>query len=105
MFIQRVYELDPLTCLECGSQMAVVALVEPSQAEVIEKVPRRHQGGPSHRFASVPVGGLWPSSTARTPLANVGGNGTDRDRRSDSEPNELTYVKMDTFLATFERPQ
>jgi len=35
MLIKRVYELDPLTCPECGGQMAVVAFIEPPQAEVI----------------------------------------------------------------------
>ena len=38
MLIKRVYELDPMVCPECGSQMAVVAFIEPPQRDVIEKI-------------------------------------------------------------------
>ncbi len=31
MLIKRVYEIDPLSCPECGGQMAVVAFIEPPQ--------------------------------------------------------------------------
>jgi len=34
MLIKRVYEVDPLTCPRCGSEMAVVAFLEPPQREV-----------------------------------------------------------------------
>ena len=87
MLIKRVYEIDPLSCPECGGQMAVVAFIEPPQAEVIEKILRHC--------------GLWRSAAARAPPTHANRHGRDRARRSDSEPNELTYVDMDTFLATF----
>ena len=40
MLIKRVYEVDPLSCPECGGQMAVVAFIEPPQGDVIEKILR-----------------------------------------------------------------
>ena len=81
--------------------MAVVAFIEPPQDEVVEKILRGHQSGADHRFASVPVGGLWRSSAARAPPSDGGGEGMEGAGCSDGEPNELTYVDMDTFLATF----
>ena len=56
MLIKRVYEVDPLSCPECGGQMAVVAFIEPPQADVIEKIL-------SHC-------GLWRSVAARAPPAD-----------------------------------
>ena len=35
---KRVCKVDPLPCPECGSQMAVVAFVEPPQRDVIEEI-------------------------------------------------------------------
>lgn len=60
--------------------MAVVAFIEPPQADVIEKI--------LHHC------GLWRSAAARAPPTSGSG-------RSNSEPNELTYVDMDTFLTDF----
>ena len=68
-------------------QIAIVAIIEPPQTDVIEKILRHC--------------GLWRSSAARAPPANANRDGMDRARRSDSEPNELTYIDMDTFLANF----
>jgi len=87
MLIKRVYEVDPLSCPECGDQMVVVAFIEPPQDEVIEKILRHC--------------GLWRSSAARAPPANPRRGGIDRSGRSDSEPKELIYVDIDTFLANF----
>ena len=67
MLIKRVYEVDPLCCPECGGEMKVVSFIEPPQADVIEDILRGHQSGADQRFASVPVGGLWQSSTPRAP--------------------------------------
>ena len=67
--------------------MKVVAFIEPPQRDVIEKILR--------------YCGLWHSAAPRAPPANPNGDAKDRARRSDREPNELTYVDMDTFLATF----
>ena len=63
MLIKEVYEIDPLTCPHCGSQMKVVAFIEPPQDEVVEKILRGHQSAAD-------------------------------------QLQELTYVDMDTFLAT-----
>ncbi len=40
MLIKRVYEIEPLTCPHCGSEMKVVAFLEPPQAQDIEKILR-----------------------------------------------------------------
>jgi hypothetical protein len=87
MLIKRVYEIDPLSCPECGGQMAVVAFIEPPQEDVIEKILRHC--------------GLWRCSAARAPPTDDKGNGVDGTDRPDTEPRELTYVDMDTFLANF----
>jgi len=47
------------------------------------------------------IGSLWRSSAARAPPSDGGGEGMEGAGCSDGEPNELTYVDMDTFLATF----
>ncbi len=91
MLIKRVYEIDPLSCPECGGQMAAVAFIEPPQEDVIEKILRGHQSGAM-------VGGLWRTSAARPPPADGKGNGVDGADRPDTEPHELTYVDMDTQL-------
>lgn len=38
MLNKRVYEVDPLSCPECGSQMDVVAFIEPPQEDIIESL-------------------------------------------------------------------
>ena len=87
--------------------MAVVAFIDPPQGEVIEKILRGHQSGAEHSFASVPVGGLWRSSAPRAPpdveglVHQLDGCSWDSQRASSDQPQELTYVDMDTFLATF----
>ncbi len=86
MLIKRVYEVDPLSCPECGGQMAVVAFIEPPQGDVIEKILRHC--------------GLWRSSAPRAP-PDGGGDSMDGPHHSDGAPHELTYVDMDSFLANF----
>ena len=75
MFIKRVYEIAPLTCPHCGSQMKVVAFIEPPQDEVVEKILRGHQTAADHRrpklrlcARSVPVSGLWHREHHRTQM-------------------------------------
>jgi len=87
MLIKRVYEVDPFSCPECGGQMAVVAFIEPPQADVVEKILQHC--------------GLWRSSAPRAPPVTAHQEGMEVSRRSDSESNELTYIDMDTFLANF----
>jgi len=67
--------------------MAVVAFIEPPQADVIEKILQHC--------------GLWRSSAPRAPPATAHRDGMDGAGCSDSESNELTYIDMDTFLANF----
>ena len=96
MLIKRVYEVDPLCCPQCGGEMKVVAFLEPPQREVIEKILLHC--------------GLWQASSPRAP-PDVDGLVLDPDAAySDSaigsldqadESQELTYVDMDTFLASF----
>ena len=53
MLIKRVYEVDPLSCPQCGGQMKVMAFLEPPQGGVIEAILK-------------PCG-LWQASTPRAP--------------------------------------
>ena len=86
MLIKRVYEVDPLACPRCGGEMKVVAFIDPPQVAVIEKIL-------SHC-------GLKQPSAPRGPPHAVG---LVHDSDSDvmDQTPELTYVDIDTFLATF----
>jgi hypothetical protein len=96
MLIKRVYEVDPLCCPECGGQMKVVSFIEPPQADAIEAILTHC--------------GLWQSRSARAPPdvgdfvleldAAYSGSSLDSPNESDSS-QELTYVDIDTFLASF----
>jgi hypothetical protein len=86
--------------LGTGGQMKVVAFIEPPQGKVVEKILRGHQSGAM-------VGGLWQARAARAP-PEVEDLVLDLDvAYSDSSPEEagqfqeLTYVDIDTFLASF----
>jgi len=92
MLIKRVYEIDPLACPRCGGQMKVVAFIEPrapersdGRGDVIERILRHC--------------GLWQPSTPQAPPARDGSVHGPED--ASEEPRELTYVDMDTFMATF----
>lgn len=93
MLIKRVYELDPLSCPHCGSEMKVVAFIDPPQREVIEKILRHC--------------GLWQGSAPRAPpdvdglVQELGCWSSNSQTASSDQPQELTYVDMDTFLDTF----
>ena len=98
MLIKRVYEVDPLTCPRCGSEMAVVAFIEPPQREVIEKILLHCGLRPVSRAPP-------PSDGGRTSLADDSSlHGCDEfaDRQSapSDEPREVTYVDIDESLAT-----
>ena len=72
--------------------MKVVAFIEPPQRDVIEKI--------------LQYCGLWHCSAPRAPPAGDGSvhdpaGVSDRQTGSSDEPQELTYVDIDTFLATF----
>jgi len=93
MLIKRVYEIDPMVCPRCGTEMKVVAFIEPHQDEVIEKILRHC--------------GLWRASAPRPPpdveglVHDLDGRFSDSQTGSSDQAGELTYVDMDTFLATF----
>jgi transposase-like protein len=94
MLIKRVYEVDPMVCPRCGSEMKVIAFIDPrapsrsdGRGEVIEKILRHC--------------GLWRESAPRPP-PDVAGVVHDLDGCfSASQAGELTFVDMDTFEATF----
>jgi len=96
MLIKRVYEVDPLCCPECGGQMKVVSFIEPPQTDVIEAILKHC--------------GLWESRSPRGPPdvhelvleldAAYSGHSFDAPSEAD-ESHELTYVDIDTFLASF----
>ncbi|MBI81735.1 MAG: hypothetical protein CMJ81_00935 [Planctomycetaceae bacterium] len=69
--------------------MKVVAFIEPPQDGVLEKILRGHRGAADHRFASAP----------RAP-PEADGLVQQLDSASFDQLQELTYVDMDTLLAT-----
>jgi hypothetical protein len=92
MLIKRVYETDPMACPRCGGEMKVGAFIDPPQGEVIEKMVRHS--------------GLWHALVPRAPPPGDGlvrdpDGVSDSQTASSDEPRELTYVDIDTFLATF----
>ena len=94
MVIKRVYKVDPLKCARCGGQMKVIAFIEPPRGDVIEKILRHCR--------------LWAPSAPRAPPSEAGWvYEPDADWESqpisseDQEPDEVTYVDIDEFLATF----
>ena len=80
-----------MACPRCGGQLKVVAFIEPPQGDVIEKLLRHC--------------GLWHPSSPQSPPAGDGevhdpDGGSDSQSAFSDEPRELTYVDLDTFLAT-----
>ena len=96
MLIKRVYEMDPLSCPECGGQMQVVSFIEPPQTDVIEAILKHC--------------GLWESRSPRAPPEvhelvleldpAYSGNALDAPNEAD-ESQELTYVDIDNFLDNY----
>ena len=96
MLIKRVYEADPLSCPQCGGQMKVVAFIEPPPHDVIEKILEHF--------------GLWQAPAPRAPPdtedlvleldAAYSASAIDSPNQAD-ESQELTYVDIDTFMASF----
>jgi hypothetical protein len=81
MLIQKVYEVDPLTCPDCGGTMKVIAFIDPPQEEVIEKILRHC--------------GLWDEPSERGP--------PDEDHFVE-DPEvvpDYEYVEFETFMAEF----
>ncbi len=96
MLIKRIYEVDPLSCPECGGQMKVVSFIEPPQTAVIEAILTRC--------------GLWESRSPRAPPEvhelvleldpAYSANALDAPNEAD-ESQELTYVDIDNFLENY----
>ena len=66
--------------------MNVIAFIDPPQGDVIEKILRHC--------------GLWQASAPRAP-PDVDGLVHELDSDCSDQTPELTYVDIDTFLATF----
>ena len=88
MLIKRIYEVDPLECGKCGSEMKIISFIERDQRPEIERILRGHQSGAM-------VGGLW-EGPIRT-LANQRGPPSSSERDPD-EPPELQLVLDPEFL-------
>ena len=103
MLIKRVYEVDPLSCPQCGGEMKVVAFIEP-------RAPERNDGRADVIEEILQHCGLWQSSTPRAPPdvdglvleldATYSANSIDSSDTAD-EFQDLTYVDIDTFLENF----
>ncbi len=96
MLIKRVYEIDPMVCSWCGGEMKIVSFIDPPQNSVIEKILGHC--------------GLWQASAPRAPpdvdglvleLDAAYSNSTIDSPDQVDQPQELTYVPIDTFLSTF----
>ena len=96
MLIKRVYESRPLVLSAVRRPDEGCGVIEPPQADVIEEILQHC--------------GLWQSSTARAPPdveglvleldAAYSANAIGSPDQAD-ESQELTYVDIDTFLASF----
>ncbi len=83
--------------------MKVLSFIEPPQADVIEAILNGHQSGAM-------VGGLWQSRSPRAPPdvddlvlelnAAYSGSSIELPDQAD-QSQQLTYVDIDTFLASF----
>ena len=102
MLIKRVYEVDPLACPKCGGQMKVIAFLEPPQGAVVEKI-LRHCGlwHPSTPRAPPAVDWGPPPSSPWSATEDFSDSGSTDSFDGRDEPNEWTYVDIDTFEATF----
>ena len=80
--IQRVYEVDPLSCPRCGERMRVISFIESRQRDVIEKI-LLHCG--------LWEGPLRTLSTARGPPPSD-------SESTANEPRELQLVLDPEFL-------
>ena len=126
MLIKRVYEIDSLTCPNCGGTMKVVALLEPPQADVIEKILRhcglwhatrappgdngfvRAPDGHSQADSDAPWDltfvadrAIWGEAAGFREADTFGHDPVDAWYRhlAEDEPRDLTYVDEDTRLA------
>jgi hypothetical protein len=91
--IQRVFEVDPLECPECGGRMKIISFIERRQHEVIEKI-LRHCGlweGPIRTLASArapPRGGARRAADAAGELELVPDAEFLESQRLESQPSQ-----------------
>ena len=92
-----------MVCSQCGGEMKVVSFLDPPQGEVIEKILNGHQSGAM-------VGGLWQAPAPRAPpdmedlvleLDAAYSDSSIGFPDQTDQPQELTYVDIDTFLSAF----
>lgn len=84
-----------MICPKCGQDMAIVSLIQPPQAEVIEKILKHC--------------GLWKEPVSRAPpdidsvvqALDLGFSGSHTGAPAPDHAQELTYEDIDTFLYTF----
>jgi hypothetical protein len=98
MLIKRVYEVDPLTCPECGGRMKLISFIEPPQGAVIEQIlrhcglwqaePRQASRGP-------------PEESERTFVPDEDDPLPPKERKRSAAGGEVTFVDEATFWATF----
>jgi len=51
--IQRVYEVDPLICLKCGSEMKIIAVItDPSEVDKILECLKRNHAPPFDKIVT-----------------------------------------------------
>ena len=80
--IQRVYEVDPLKCPDCGAPMRIISFIETRQSDVVERI-LRHLG-------------LW-EGPLRT-LPKVRAPSMSAANRANSEPRDLQLVLDPEYL-------
>ena len=86
--IQRVYEVDPLTCRACGAQMKIISFIErKDQPQLVEKLLKHC--------------GLWSQASSRAPPVGSLTNGPPNPNGSELRQPALEFVPIDEFLATF----
>ncbi len=86
--IQRVYEVDPLKCHKCGTQMKIISFIErKDQPQVVKKILKHC--------------GLWNQTPSRAPPVVSLSNGPQNPNGSELLLPEVEFVPIDEFLATF----
>ena len=81
--VNRVFEVDPLECPQCGSRMKIISFIERCQRDVVEKILRHC--------------GLWEGPLRTLATARAPPQARDSDREP-AEPRELQLVLDPEYL-------
>ena len=82
ILIQKVYEVDPLTCPKCGGAMKIISFIESRQADVLEKILRHC--------------GLWENPPPpRAPPARPPPADSDERRTIEVDPDFLDHCRRE----------